>query len=244
MLPLAGSVLVFAALGLGLAVPFLLIAFVPTLRRRLPKPGPWMARLQRLLAIPMAATAVACLWLVWRVGGAEALTVALAAVIALAALLFVYGGLQRRGDGFGIVALGLSAVVAATAAGKLPEASIASSRPIAGAEPWSEARVANHLRQGRPVFVYFTADWCLTCKANEVAAIDREGVRDAFEQAGVMVLAGDWTNGDPVITRFLDGRGRAGVPLYLWYEPGKEAEELPQILTTAMLIDRARRVRR
>ena len=81
------------------------------------------------------------------------------------------------------------------------------------------------------MFVYFTADWCLTCKANEVAAIDRDEVRDAFDKAGVKVLVGDWTNGDPAITRFLESRGRAGVPLYLWYAPGKEPEELPQMLT-------------
>ena len=91
------------------------------------------------------------------------------------------------------------------------------------------------------MFVYFTADWCLTCKANEAAAIDRDEVRDAFRKAGVHVLVGDWTNGDPAITRFLESRGRAGVPLYLWYEPGNaEPEELPQILTPAMLIARAR----
>jgi thiol:disulfide interchange protein len=94
------------------------------------------------------------------------------------------------------------------------------------------------------VFVYFTADWCLTCKANEVAAIDRSEVREAFRQAGVRVVAGDWTNGDPAITRFLESRGRAGVPLYLWYRPGAEPEELPQILTPEMLISRARSPRR
>ena len=92
---------------------------------------------------------------------------------------------------------------------------------IAGAEPWSEARVASYVAQGHPVFVYFTADWCLTCKANEAAAIDRAEVRDAFRKAGVKVLAGDWTNGDPAITRFLESRGRAGVPFYLWYAPGR-----------------------
>ena len=118
-----------------------------------------------------------------------------------------------------------------------------STRTPLGAEPWSEARVAAHLRQNRPVFVYFTADWCLTCKANEAAAIDRDAVRDAFRETGVRVLAGDWTNGDPAITRFLDSRGRAGVPLYLWIEPGKPPEELPQILTPAMLISRAQQAR-
>ncbi|MES2137908.1 MAG: thioredoxin family protein, partial [Pseudomonadota bacterium] len=84
------------------------------------------------------------------------------------------------------------------------------------------------------------ADWCLTCKVNEAATIDRAEVRDAFRKAGVKVLAGDWTNGDPAITRFLESRGRAGVPLYLWYAPGKPPEELPQVLTPSMLISRAR----
>jgi thiol:disulfide interchange protein len=93
------------------------------------------------------------------------------------------------------------------------------------------------------VFAYFTADWCLSCKVNEAAAIERDSTRDAFRKAGVKVLIGDWTNGDPAITRFLESRGRAGVPLYLWYEPGREAEELPQVLTPSMLIDRARRLR-
>jgi thiol:disulfide interchange protein len=113
-----------------------------------------------------------------------------------------------------------------------------------GAEPWSEAAVAGHLASGRPVFVYFTADWCLTCKANEVSAIDRSEVRAAFKKAGVKVLAGDWTNGDPAITRFLESRGRAGVPLYLWYAPGQPPEELPQVLTPSMLIARAQAVKR
>jgi thiol:disulfide interchange protein len=95
--------------------------------------------------------------------------------------------------------------------------------------------------QGHPVFVYFTADWCLTCKVNEAAAIDRKEVRGAFKAAGVKVFAGDWTNGDPAITHFLEWRGRAGVPLYLWYSPGSaQPDELPQVLTPGMLISRAR----
>jgi thiol:disulfide interchange protein len=126
----------------------------------------------------------------------------------------------------------------------VPPASPVLERSSSGAKPWSEAAVARAQAAHRPIFVYFTADWCLTCKANEAAAIDREEVRNAFRKAGVTVLAGDWTNGDPVITRFLESRGRAGVPLYLWYSPGKAAEELPQILTPAMLISRAQAVKR
>jgi thiol:disulfide interchange protein len=107
-------------------------------------------------------------------------------------------------------------------------------------ERWSPQRVEAYVAQGRPVLVNFTADWCLTCKANEVAAIDREAVQAAFKRNGVKVLVADWTNGDPEITRFLESRGRAGVPLYLWYKAGQQPEELPQILTPAMLISRAR----
>ncbi len=244
LLPVAGAMIVFAALGLGLAIPFLAIAFIPALRRRMPKPGPWMARLQRILAIPMALTAAACLWLLWRTGGTQALVVGVFAVIGLAGLLLTLGLAQRRGRTLGWLAFAAAIVLASGAAMKLPGALPASSRAIAGAQPWSEAAVAANLAQGKPVFVYFTADWCLTCKANEAAAIDRAAVRAAFSQADVEVLTGDWTNGDPAITRFLDSRGRAGVPLYLWYEPGKQAEELPQILTTDLLISRARRPRR
>ena len=131
-------------------------------------------------------------------------------------------------------------VIAAVA--RVPASPVGRVASTSGAEAWSEARVAQDLQQGHPVFVYFTADWCLTCKANEAAAIDRSEVAKAFRKGGVVVLAGDWTNGDPTIGRFLESRGRAGVPLYLWYHPGKaEPEELPQLLTPSMLISRARR---
>ena len=237
LLPVAGSVLVFAALGLGLALPFVAIAFVPALRKRLPKPGPWMKRLQRFLAIPMAATAVAALWLLYRQAGSTGLWLGVAAVIGLLLLLFGAGQRQRAGQRI------LWAVPAAIALVALLIVVVpAPSRPtvqVSGAEPWSEARVASYAQQGKPVFVYFTADWCLSCKVNEATSIDRDEVRDAFRKAGVKVLAGDWTDGDPVITRFLESQGRAGVPLYLWYAPGKPPEQLPQVLTPSMLTSRA-----
>jgi thiol:disulfide interchange protein len=243
-LPLIGSVAVFAALGFGLAIPFLVIAFVPALRDKLPRPGFWMKRLQRFLAIPMGATAVACIWLLERQAGSGGLIVALIAIAGLTALLIWYGFAQRRDAPDGRVILPLAIAVVGLAAWQVPMPTSASAHRIAGAEPWSEARVAAYVAQGKPVFVYFTADWCLTCKANEAAAIDRDEVRDAFRQAGVKVLAGDWTNGDPAITRFLESRERAGVPLYLWYAPGGPPEELPQILTPSMLISRAQATKR
>ena len=243
LLPAVGSLLVFAALGFGLAIPFLLVAFIPALRSRLPKPGPWMKRLQRFLAIPMAATALAALWLLYRQAGPGGLVVAGVAVAALAALLIWYGFALRRDARDARVIVPLAILVVGLAIWQVPSRTTSMVR-VADAERWSEARVQSELAQQHPVFVYFTADWCLTCKANEVAAIDRDEVRDAFRKAHVKVLVGDWTNGDPAITRFLESRGRAGVPLYLWYAPGKPPEELPQVLTPSMLISRARAARR
>ena len=242
LLPPGGSVTVFAALGLGLGLPFLAVALVPALRRWLPKPGRWMDRLKRFLAIPMAASAVAALWLLDRLAGERGLLIG--AVVSFALLFAAYeaGRLQRRGKGgaWGGAIAGFA--LAAIAIAMVPQRT-RTSHAIAGSEPWSEARVASIVMQGKPVFVYFTADWCLTCKVNEAAAIDRSEVRDAFKKTGVTVLAGDWTNGDPAITRFLESRGRAGVPLYLWYRPGEAPEELPQVLTPQMLIDRAQQAR-
>jgi DsbC/DsbD-like thiol-disulfide interchange protein/cytochrome c biogenesis protein CcdA len=238
LLPAAGSIVVFAALGLGLAIPFLLVAFVPALRARLPRPGAWMKRLQRFLAIPMGATAVACVWLLGRQAGSHGLVVAVIALAVLTALLIWFGFAQRREAREGSAILVFALLVVGLAMWQVPAHPVAVSH-VAGAEPWSEAQTALYVQQGQPVFVYFTADWCLTCKANEAAAIDRDEVRAAFKKAGIKVLAGDWTNGDPAITRFLESRGRAGVPLYLWYARGKEPEELPQILTPSELISRA-----
>jgi DsbC/DsbD-like thiol-disulfide interchange protein/cytochrome c biogenesis protein CcdA len=238
LLPALGSVAVFAALGLGLALPFVVVAYVPPLRRRLPKPGPWMRRLQRFLAIPMAASAVAALWLLYRQAGGIALALGIAATIGL--LLLLYGAGQRQREGHRIYwALPVALALAALLIVVVPPSSPARAQSVAGAQPWSEAAVAADVRQRKPVFVYFTADWCLSCKVNEATSIDRSEVRDAFKAAGVQVLAADWTNGDPTITRFLESRGRAGVPYYLWYAPGKAPEELPQVLTPGMLISRA-----
>jgi len=240
LLPIAGSVLVFAALGFGLALPFLLVAFVPALRSRLPKPGLWMRRLQRFLAIPMGASALAAVWLLYRQTGGGGLIWAFAAVSILFILLWAIGTEQLIGRVIKWPAFVFLAGVLLWMAVDMPaEVSRGRSQAVAGAEQWSDARVASYVAQGHPVFVYFTADWCLTCKVNEAGAIDRAEVRAAFDKAGVKVLAGDWTNGDPAITRFLESRGRAGVPFYLWYAPGKEPEELPQVLTPGMLISRA-----
>jgi thiol:disulfide interchange protein len=241
LLPLAGSVLVFAALGFGLALPFMLVAFIPALRSRLPKPGPWMRRLQRFLAIPMAATAIAAFWLIYRQTGENGALNAGIGALALLMCLTALGQIQRTRRTFMLYAwMGLGLVIVPAAFVFVSNSRPPKSSSVADAETWNEARVATYVGQGHPVFVYFTADWCLSCKVNEATSIDRDEVRDAFRKAGVKVLAGDWTNGDPVITRFLESQGRAGVPFYLWYAPGKAPEALPQVLTPDMLISRAR----
>jgi thiol:disulfide interchange protein len=130
------------------------------------------------------------------------------------------------------LALALAAVLLARA-----QPSAASSvAALPGAEPFSEARLAALQAEGRPVFAYFTADWCLTCKVNEKAAIETAAVADAFAKVKVAVLVGDWTDGDPVLGRFIERHNRAGVPLYLWYPKGAQNPRvLPQILTRSTL---------
>ncbi|WP_265529003.1 protein-disulfide reductase DsbD family protein [Sphingomicrobium marinum] len=235
VLPTAAAIGVFAMLGLGLALPFILIAFVPALREKLPRPGPWMIKLQRGLAIPMGLSALAALWLLWRLVGDIALVAGIAAMISLA--FFLWLGSRRRGLGWVALAVGIGLVVAGAV--YLPDRPSTEAAVPDFAEPWSEDAVAAARAQGRPVFVYFTADWCLTCKVNERAAIKRQATLDAFGEADVAVFVGDWTDGDPEITRFLEAMQRAAVPIYLWYAPGEDVEELPQVITQDMLVERA-----
>ena len=235
VLPLAAALAVFAGLGLGLALPFLLLAYIPALRTRLPRPGPWMGRFQKILSIPMFLTALGLAWLLGQQRGVTGMTIGLAAMLALVLLLWWLGNRQRAGRGGGwIVALAALAVLGGAAA-LLPSRAPAAAAQEGAALLFDEARLASLRAANKPVFLYFTADWCLTCKANEAAAIDRAETRAAFDKGGVTVMVGDWTNADPAITRFLEGQGRSGVPLYLWYAPGKDAQTLSQLLTPATL---------
>jgi thiol:disulfide interchange protein len=235
VLPAWAALAVFAGLGFGLALPFLLLGFVPALRRRLPRPGPWMEGFQRILSVPMFATALGLAWILGRQAGVDTMTLGLGAALLLGLALWWVGRRQGRGSAWLAVALILIAILA-----PLPFVrTVAAPTPATGgslpAEPFSETRLAQMRAAGTPVFLYFTADWCLTCKVNERASIGQSEVAEAFRQRGIRVMVGDWTSGDSAIGRFLERHGRSGVPLYLYYAPGREPEVLPQILTVGRL---------
>lgn len=244
VLPPIAALIIFAGLGVGLALPFLLIAFVPAIRNRLPKPGAWLDSFRKVMAIPMFLTAIGLIWLLGRQIGTDALGLSLVFLLLVTITLWWFGGGQLKGLSRGALTTGV--LVTATLAGvwSLPGEEAMDSQKIAAAssatlpsEPFAEARLSELRAAGQPVFAYFTADWCITCKANEAAAVQRQETADAFAAANVAVLMGDWTRPDPVISKFLEKHGRAGVPLYLYYAPGKDPVILPQILTVGTLTD-------
>ncbi|MEM8724051.1 MAG: thioredoxin family protein [Pseudomonadota bacterium] len=247
LLPAPLALLLFAMLGLGLALPFLLIGFVPALRGMLPKPGAWMETFRRIMAIPMGLTTLALIWLTVQLGGRGFALFALVMLFGIILALWVVGKLQQRGKmawpAFGLVA----APFLIFGAFSLPSSYAAQTRDLSESllapREFSRDALAEARASGQPVFLWFTADWCVTCKVNESVAIEREATAEAFKDAGVIAMVGDWTVRDEEITGFLTEQGAAGVPLYLWYEPGAEGEQLPQVLTPDMLTERASRDR-
>ena len=240
---------IFLALGLGLAAPFTALAFSPRLLSLMPRPGAWMEGLRKVLAFPMYATAA---WLVW-VFSQQAGTLNLGGLLAAGVLTglaaWIYGVAQRRqlAGGRSAITFGSAAVVLALAlavalwpqpGGAPAEASAPSTAGELTSEPFSPARLAELRAQGRPVFINFTAAWCVTCQVNDKLALSGRRVAEAFSKAGVVYLKGDWTNRDAVIAETLAQHGRAGVPLYLMYGPkNDDAEVLPQLLTESVVID-------
>ncbi len=247
LLPPVQALLLFAALGLGLALPFLLIGFVPALRGMLPRPGPWMDRFRKAMAFPMGLTALALVWLTSRLGGQGFAIFALVMTAGVIVALMVTGRLQKRGKmawpAFGLIAAPFLIFGGFALPSSYSEQESGIAQSILAPSEFSAAAIAEARASGKPVFVWFTADWCVTCKVNEGVAIEREATKAAFDTAGVIPMVGDWTRRDAEISTFLTEQGAAGVPLYLWYEPCTEAEQLPQVLTADMLIERAQRPR-
>jgi len=234
LLPTAQALLLFASLGFGIALPFIALAFVPALRRRLPRPGAWMDRFRKAMAVPMALTALALAWLASRLGGMHFALASAAAALALLAVLAWLGRRQRHGKAAVSGVLAGLVLVVAVAVLALPGtvAQPGKTASLPGTRAYSEATLAAARASGKPVFAWFTADWCLTCKVNESVAIETDATRAAFARAGVIVIRGDWTRRDPAITRYLESHAAAGVPLYVWYAGGDRGngQVLPQVL--------------
>lgn len=238
ILPTAAALLIFAGLGLGIALPFLLLGFVPALQRCLPKPGAWMQRLRNVLAVPMFLTALALLWVLSQQVTATVLVAVIGCSMLLAFGLWATGLRQRAFKKTAWLPAVFAAILALFLGLPLLEQKHVLIEQKADQLAFDEVQLERLRKDNKPVFLYFTADWCVTCKVNEQVAIDRDETRKAFAQAAVVVMRGDWTNGDANITAFLGQHGRSGVPLYLWYTPGESKPKiLPQVLTPRVLIE-------
>jgi thiol:disulfide interchange protein len=236
---------IFAALGFGLSLPYLLLSFAPWTRRALPKPGAWMDTLKQVFAFPVYASAAWLLWVLAQQASALGLGAALAGAILVALAAWAYQKSKMTSSGGRATALataaaaGLLAVVLpvkyASDAHATPSAATTSaSENAASWQPYNESQAAQLTAAGRPLLINFTASWCLTCLVNERNAFNDAAVQEVFRDKGVTLMKGDWTNRDPAITKALAAFHRAGVPLYVAYNATVNSVQpvvLPQLLT-------------
>ncbi|MCX2979182.1 protein-disulfide reductase DsbD family protein [Candidatus Marimicrobium litorale] len=233
--PLIGLT-VFAALGAGMAAPLLVFSYSGAARAIMPKPGPWMETLKQFLSFPLYATAIWLLWVAGRQTGVNTMAAALLGALLLALGLWLWRvNWWRRSLALACLA---GAIALASMRG-LDGADTGSTALSADYLPWSGSEVAALRQSGRPVFVDVTADWCITCKANETTVLFTDDITTAFAEHGVVYMIADWTNEDPKIAELLKKHQRNGIPLYLMYpaDPTAAPLILPQLLTKRMVID-------
>ena len=221
------TLIVFSALGLGLALPMLVFALRPQLASRLPRPGPWMIRLKQFLAFPILATAIWLLWVLVRQTSSDVVALMLGGL-----LLLVFGLWLVKGGSRLSRALGLLAVIASLSAipslSQLTPTSSEQAVVEIDSEPYASSALRAHVDEGRTVFINMTADWCITCKVTEKRLLTTEAVDQLFESYGVIRMTGDWTRYDPLITEYLNAFDRVGVPLYVVNHPGMDPIVLSQ----------------
>ncbi|MGM9428658.1 protein-disulfide reductase DsbD family protein [Hydrogenophaga sp. MI9] len=240
-LPTAQALAVFALLGLGMALPYLAASWWPAIARALPRPGAWMERFRQFMAFPMFATVV---WLLWVLGQQSGIDGVAALLMLLVALTLLIWALRLQGRA-GLVVRGLSALaLLGLLAGVGPHVTRLQAPEPAGAavatsveglrwEAWSAARQAELVAQGRPVFVDFTAAWCVTCQFNKRNALADEGLLRDLSGKNVALLRADWTRRDPAVTAALAELGRNGVPVYVLLAKGQPARVLTEVLSVS-----------
>ena len=248
--PAAISLAVFAMLGAGMALPVLALSFFPNALKRLPRPGPWMETFKQVMAFPLFATVI---WLAWVLGaqaGNDAVVALLGGLLVLGIGAWIYGrwahseGLARFVFAalFAAAGLWLAWPGAVAAPDKAGAVSAVKPGEIAW-QPWSPERLAELRAAGTPVFVDFTAAWCVTCQVNKRVALNREEVAKALAERGVVALKADWTNHDPRITAALAELGRNALPVYALYAPGQaQPKLLPEVLTASLVVDEISRL--
>ena len=238
--PAIACLAVFAALGFGMALPLLILCYLPALAARLPKPGAWMDNLKQFLAFPLYLSAIWLLWVFGRQTSVSGMAALCAGAVAIAFGCWLLG---REARGFWQLVRRISIVSSwAIALMLVWQGSESHEQKAISDSRWqaySPELVASLRAEGRPVFINLTADWCLTCLANERIALHTQGVEQTFDALNVATIKGDWTNTDPKITELLQEYGRSGVPLYLWFPANSSGKAiiLPQLLTSDLLIN-------
>lgn len=231
------SVFVFASLGFGMALPMLILCYMPSLVNKMPRPGMWMETLKEVLAFPLYFTSVWLLWVLGRQEGVDTLIAACAGAVLIAFGLWLFNRSAETSIGRWVNRAAMFAVWGIAIL--LPWQLLSEKNADDFWQSYSPKALAEARATGKPVFVNLTADWCITCLANEKVALGTEDVEAAMKEMDVIALKGDWTNEDPEITKLLNQYGRSGVPMYLWFPAGHEGDAivLPQILNKSIVMN-------